>query len=323
MLPTSARLLKALSLLQSRRFWTGAALAAALGVTERSVRRDVDRLRELGYPVHATSGVGGGYALGAGRDLPPLPLEDDEAVAVAMGLRAVASGWVSGLEAASVRALSKLEQVLPRRLRRRLGDLEAVSVRLPHAPSSVDADRLAALGSACRDEVVVRFPYVDRQGAPTTRTVEPYRLVHNQIRWYLLAWDLERDDWRTFRVDRVAGPVAAGSRFRPRPLPEDVATFVDRRRSADEWRYRAVLTVEAPADVVRARTGTRHGHVEPLGADRCRLAIGGDDLAWMAAWLGVLGWPFVVHEPPELAETLRAWAARFERATGEVDRGFG
>lgn len=314
MMATSARLLKALSLLQSRRFWTGPELAAALGVTERSVRRDVDRLRELGYPVHATSGVGGGYALGAGRDLPPLPLGDDEAVAVAMGLRAVASGWVTGLEDASVRALSKLEQVLPRRLRRRLGDLQAVSVRLPQTPASVDADRLAALGSACRDEVVVRFPYVDRQGAPTERTVEPYRLVHSQIRWYLLAWDRDRDDWRTFRVDRVAGPVVAGARFKPRPLPDDVATFVDRRRASDDWRFRAVLTVHAPVDVVREKAGTRYGALEPLGDDACRLAIGGDDLGWMAAWLGLLGVPFVVHEPPELIEVLRAWAARFDGA---------
>lgn len=314
MMPTSARLLKALSLLQARRFWTGADLARALDVTERSVRRDVDRLRELGYPVHATSGVGGGYTLGAGRDLPPLPLDDDEALAVATGLRAVASGWVAGLEGAAVRALSKLEQVLPRRLRHRLGDLEAVSVRLPHASSNVDGDRLAALGSACRDEVVARFAYVDRGGAPTERTVEPYRLVHSQIRWYLLAWDRERDDWRTFRVDRLAGPVTTGARFKPRPLPEDVATFVDRRRASDDWRYRAVLTVEAPADVVRQKVGTRYGQVDDVDGGRCRLAIGGDDLQWMAAWLGVLGFPFVVHEPPELVETLRAWSARFERA---------
>jgi predicted DNA-binding transcriptional regulator YafY len=312
---TSTRLLTALSLLQSRRFWTGGELAERLGVTERCVRRDVLRLRELGYPVHATSGVGGGYALGAGRDLPPLPLDDDEAVAVAIGLGAVAVGYVGGLESVAVSALAKLEQVLPKRLRRRLGAVQAVAVGMTPSAARVGADVLAALSNACRDEMTVRFTYVDRGGARTARNVEPYRLVHGQ-RWYLLAFDLDRADWRTFRVDRIAAPITARQRFKPRPLPaEDVAAYVAAAVGPDTWRLRARVTVHEPAESLRARIPAVHGQITPIDAGRSELVLGGDDVAWIAAWLGILGFAFEVHEPPELIEHCRDLAARFAHAT--------
>lgn len=319
MLETSTRLLKALALLHRRRFWTGAELAEALGVTERSVRRDVERLRELGYPVHATPGVGGGYQLGAGRDLPPLPLDDDEAVAVAFGLRVAATGSVRGLEQASVRALAKLEQVLPKRLRRRVSTIDAVSVRLGDWQPRVDGDTLAALASACRDEVKLSFDYEARGGERTSREVEPYRLVHTSTRWYLLAFDLVRDDWRTFRVDRVVGRPRAGRGFTPRPLPsDDVAEYVARRMSTEAYRYRARVTVHAPAEVVRARLPSVFGSVEPIDDERCLVTTGGDSLDGFAFFLGSLELDFEVHEPAELQEHLARVGERLLRAASRA-----
>jgi predicted DNA-binding transcriptional regulator YafY len=318
MLETSARLLRLLSLLQSRRFWRGGELAAALGVTERSVRRDVGRLRALGYPVHAEAGVGGGYQLGAGKELPPLPLEDEEAVAVAVGLRAAASGAVAGLEEASVRALTKLEQVLPRRLRRRVQALEAVSVRLPDAGPTVDAAVLSTLATACREEHQVRFAYQAREGATSTRRVEPYRLVHTSRRWYLLAWDVDRGDWRTFRVDRVGGRFTTGPRFPPRPLPsEDVAAYVSQAVSTEAYRFRARVTVHAPAADVGRHLSAIAGHVRPLpGGRRCEVRTGADSLEALAYMLCLMGSDFEVHEPPELSALLHTLAGRLSRAAG-------
>lgn len=315
MLSSSARLLKALSLLQARRFWSGQELADALETTTRNVRRDVDRLRALGYPVHATSGVGGGYSLGAGRDLPPLPLDDDEALAVAFGLRAVATGWVGGLEDAAIGAIAKLEQVLPKRLRRRLGDIQAVSVQAPDAGPRAIGAVLANLTHATRELRLIRFEYRDRGGAHTTRTVEPYRLVHAGARWYLLAWDRDREDWRNFRVDRLGPELSTLHGFRPRPLPaDDVAAFVTRAMSSETWRYRARLTVFEPAASVAARVPERYGRVRPLDEARCELITGGDDLGWLAAWLGMLGFEMQVHEPPELLALLGALSERYARA---------
>src|SRR5256885_4875469 len=216
MVGTSARLLRLLTLLQSRRSWTGGELCGRLEVTARTLRRDVDRLRSLGYPVHSNSGVAGGYQLGAGATLPPLLLDDDEAVAVALGLRTSATGAVSGIEEASVRALLKLEQVLPPRLRGRLAALHGFLLPLQRRGPTVDAARLSFLANACRDHDGVRFMYHDRTGAPSTRSVEPHRLVHTGYRWYLAAWDLTRNDWRTFRVDRVQGKLRTSLRFKPR-----------------------------------------------------------------------------------------------------------
>lgn len=315
MVQTSARLLKVLSLLQSRRFWSGADLARELGVTERSVRRDVDRLRTLGYPVHAAAGVGGGYQLGAGKELPPLPLEDEEAVAVAVGLRAAAAGPVKGLEEASVRALLKLEQVLPKKLRRRVNALNAVSVRLGDASPRVDAETLAVIANACRDSEVLRFDYAGREGVATARSVEPYRLVHTSYRWYLLAYDLEREGWRTFRVDRIGPKPRTGRSFQGRPLPsEDVAAYVSQSVSTEVYRFRARVTVHAPARVVSARLSGVAGRIEELDADRCVVHTGGESLEGLAFHLGFLGFDFEVHEPKELIEHLRRMSERLARA---------
>ncbi|WP_437682778.1 helix-turn-helix transcriptional regulator [Sorangium sp. So ce131] len=320
MIQTSARLLKLLSLLQSRRFWAGADLARELEVTERSVRRDVDRLRSLGYPVHAATGVGGGYQLGAGKELPPLPLEDDEAVAVAVGLRVAATGPVKGLEEASVRALGKLEQVLPKRLRRKVSALDAVSVRLGDVGPGFDADALAVMANACRDAEVLRFAYESHAGAESARLVEPYRLVHTSRRWYLLAYDLDRDGWRTFRVDRIREKPTAGRRFTPRPLPsEDVAAYVSQAVSTDAYRIRARVTVHAPADVAAARLSGVAGRIEERGPDRCLVHAGGDSLEALAFYFGFLGFEFEVHEPKELIEHLRRLSERLARAAGRAE----
>lgn len=315
MLPTSARLLQLLSLLQSRRSWVGGELAEALGVTERSVRRDVERLRELGYPVHASAGVGGGYQLGAGKDLPPLPLEDDEAVAVAVGLRAAATGPVRGLEEASLRALTRLEQVLPKRLRKRVNALQAVSLRFGPSGPAVDARTLTALAMACREHELVRFPYRGHDGDATNRHVEPYHLVHTSFRWYLLAWDLERADWRTFRVDRIGSTPRVGRTFRPRPLPtDDVAAWVADGVAAQFNRYRARVTIHGPAEAVLARMSWITGQVEPLGPDRCLVDLTSDSLDALAFWLGFLGFDFEVHEPDALISHLQVLSERLQRA---------
>lgn len=314
MLETSTRLLKALALLHERRFWTGPELSDALGVTERSVRRDVDRLRSLGYPVHATAGVGGGYSLGAGRDLPPLPLDDEEALAVAIGLRSAATGAVSGVEAAAVRALTKLEAVLPQRLRKRLVAFQQVALPLPSRGGRVQVDGavLSAVTSACREEDRLAFDYRDRTGAASRRRVEPYRLVHNHVRWYLLAFDEDRDDWRIFRLDRM-GPAlpTRGARFRPRPLPEeDPAEYVARSVQVDAWRYRVRATVHCSAEAALAREPMLIGHVTPIDDGSCRLEVAGEDLGWLALFLGYLGLEMEVEEPPELRERLLAMAER-------------
>ncbi|RCV50191.1 helix-turn-helix transcriptional regulator, partial [Marinitenerispora sediminis] len=192
MLETSARLLRLLSLLQTHRDWTGAELADRLGITTRTVRRDVEKLRTLGYPVHAAPGVAGGYRLGAGAALPPLLLDDDEAVAVAVGLRTAAGGTVAGIEESSVRALAKLEQVLPSRLRHRVTTLHAVTVAVPDSGAAVAPDVLTAIAAACRAHERLRFDYRDHAGQPSVRDVEPHRLVHTGRRWYLVAWDTDR-----------------------------------------------------------------------------------------------------------------------------------
>jgi predicted DNA-binding transcriptional regulator YafY len=252
---TSARLLKLLSLLQARRDWSGADLAARLEVTERTVRRDIGRLRDLGYPVHASRGTDGGYRLGAGAAMPPLLLDDDEAVAVAVGLRTAARSPVTGIEETSVRALAKLENVLPSRLRRRVSAVADYTVPVPpdSPPPAVDPAVLTTLASACRDHERLRLDYQTHDGSSGVRSVEPYRLVSFGQRWYLLAWDTDRSEWRTFRVDRIQPRLPSGPRFTPRDLPEggDVAAYVARGVSAAGFRFRARVT-RAPA---RGRAG--------------------------------------------------------------------
>jgi predicted DNA-binding transcriptional regulator YafY len=318
MLETSARLLRLLSLLQARRDWPGAALAERLQVSERTVRRDVDRLRDLGYPVHASRGTDGGYRLGAGAAMPPLLLDDDESVAVAVGLRTAAGGTVAGIEEASVRALAKLEQVLPTRLRHRVNALQAYTEPVPadRPGPVVDPAVLTALAGACRDQERLRFDYRRHDGSAAVRAVEPYRLVSWGRRWYLVAWDVDRHDWRTFRVDRIQPRTPTGPRFPPRDPPEGgAAAYVARGVSAAAWRYRSRVLVYAPAELVTERVNPAVGVVEALDGDSCVLITGADSVQTLAVYLGLLDLDFDVTEPPELVEYIRALTARYARAT--------
>ncbi|WP_371778670.1 helix-turn-helix transcriptional regulator [Streptosporangium subroseum] len=318
MLETSARLLRLLSLLETRRDWTGTQLAERLGVTTRTVRNDIERLRSLGYPVDATSGVGGGYRLGAGAALPPLLLDDDEAVAVAIGLRTAAGGTVAGTEDSSVRALAKLERMLPSRLRRRIGTLAAAMVTLPGSGSSVDADTLMAMASACRDHDRLRFDYHTHDGAGGVRVTEPHRLVNSGRRWYLLAWDLDRRDWRTFRVDRIGLRLPAGPRFTPREMTDgEVADHLSHGLATATWRYRARVTVRAPAAEIAGRLPAAIT-IEPVDHNTCVIDVGSDTPHMLALNLGMLDADFRIDESasPELAEHLRMLSARYARAVG-------
>ncbi|WP_280386693.1 helix-turn-helix transcriptional regulator [Nocardia wallacei] len=314
MLETSARLLRLLSLLQARRDWTGTELAQRLHVTTRTVRKDIDRLRELGYPVQARPGVDGGYRLGVGGALPPLLLDDEEAVAVVLGLRTAASGSIAGMEEASLRALTKLQQLLPSRLRHRIGAFQH-TLPVPFRGPLVDPDVLTVIAGACRDHERLRFDYRAHSGAVTRRTVEPYRLVSHRQRWYLVAWDPERDDWRTFRADRMRPRTSAGPRFTPRALPSDdeIADRVVRGTGEATWQFRARVVVHAPAARVRARLPIP-ADIEPLGDDRCAFEPGSDNPLLLALYLGMLDADFEVVDSPELAEAVRTLIDRYRRA---------
>lgn len=316
MLETSARLLRLLALLQSRAFWSGADLAARLEVTERTIRRDVDRLRSLGYPVLSSVGVAGGYQLGAGASLPPLLLEDDEALAVALGLRTAAAGTVVGVEEAALRALAKLEQVLPQRVRRRVKALHEAVAPLYSTGPRVRAEVLSALAAACRHRERAAFRYGDRQGRATHRRTEPHGLVHTGSRWYLAAWDEDREDWRTFRVDRIEGEVTTGARFVSRDVPEgDVAAYVSRSVASRPYTYRARVLFHAPLHRVRERVPPLAGYLREVGKDRCRLESGADSLDMLALHLALVGEDFEIEGPPELVDHVRALAARLRRSS--------
>ena len=325
-LQSSVRLLKLLSLLQSRQFWSGADLAERIEVTDRTLRRDVDRLRDLGYVVRTTSGVGGGYQLGPGKDLPPIPLDDEEAVAVALGLRGLTSGGVSGLQESAVRALVKLEQTLPLRLRRRFHALSAFTVRLHGAGPVVDAGLLITMAAACRDQERLRFAYRDRGGAASARTVEPLRLACTTHSWYLLAYDVDRDGWRTFRVDRIEPKLQTGPRFTPRPPPaRDLAAYVSRAISTAPWPIHARLTIHAPLERVAQEMPATTGQLEAIDAHRCSYRTGSDSL-WaltthVAAHIAALDVDFEIHEPPELIESFRKLAERAAQAVRREKRG--
>ncbi|WP_026877915.1 helix-turn-helix transcriptional regulator [Jiangella gansuensis] len=312
---TSARMLRLLSLLQTHRYWPGDELADRLSVSPRTLRRDVDRLRELGYPVDAARGVAGGYQLRAGAALPPLLLDDEEAVAIAVSLRTAAGGAVAGIEETSVRALTKVVQVLPPRLRRRVDALHTYTVpALMSGGPRVDAAALTVIAQACRDDERLRFRYRSRDGDDTARLVEPHRLVSRGRRWYLVAWDVERHDWRIFRVDRLSEPAVTGARFRPRDLPaDDAADYVRQRISAIPTRYRVVADVAAPADVVRQAVWN-WGEVAPAGADAARLTMNVDSFEWPVLVLASIGADFEVVSPPELVAHLREVGERFLRS---------
>ncbi|MGI8846008.1 MAG: helix-turn-helix transcriptional regulator [Thermoleophilaceae bacterium] len=315
---TSGRLLQLLSLLQARRDWPGDELASRLEISRRTVRRDIERLRELGYPVQATTGPDGGYRLEAGTAMPPLLLDDDEAVAIAVGLRTAAGASVAGIEETSVRALVKLEQVLPPRLRGRVNALGSHTATLSRGSSGpqVDPETLTVVAGACRDHESLRLAYRSRQGEESARLVQPHSLVNLGRRWYVVAWDCDRDDWRTFRMDRIERVSGATRRFEPRPVPGgDAAKFVADNLSGVQYRHQAVVTLHASAAAVTRRIPHLTG-VEPIDDHRCTYRTSDDSLEWLAmriAWLGV---DFHVHEPVELVEQFARMARRFDAAGG-------
>jgi predicted DNA-binding transcriptional regulator YafY len=322
MLKAPARLLRLLSLLQARRQWPGHELAERLEITARTLRRDVDRLRSLGYPVHACSGVAGGYQLGAGASLPPLHLADDEALAVVIGLRTATGSTVLGIEEAALRALVKLEQVLPERLRRRANALRSSIMAVERRGASVDATLLSTLAGACRDHEELRFRYDDRRAQKTERVVEPHGIVHTGLRWYMVAWDRLRDDFRTFRIDRIAGKVAVGARFLPRPSPNggDLSGYVARSLSLGPYSARARVIVHAPLEAMVERIPPTAGILERLDDRRCMLSTGAHSLDWLAAWLLMIGEDFEVVEPLELHAHLEALRTRLERILASGSR---
>jgi predicted DNA-binding transcriptional regulator YafY len=288
MLSTSARLLRLASLLQARRHWPGRALADELGVDARTVRRDIDRLRELGYPIEASAGVGGGYALGRGADLPPLVLDDDEAVALAIALR-VAAANVGGIEATSLRLMGKLDQLMPTRLRRRASALHAVTLSLRDGPPLVDAGVLSALATACRDSRTLRFGYRNHAGEASRREVQPLRLANYGRRWYLIAWDSSRDDWRSFRVDRIDGTPAAGDTFAPRPVPPDVAARLERGIAYAPFACRITLRLQGSVAELQHVLPVYCGVLETESDTHSLLRMGAESADGLLAQLLMIG----------------------------------
>jgi len=323
MLETSARLLALLSLLQARRDWPGETLAQRLEVSARTVRRDVDRLRELGYPVHATKGPDGGYRLEAGSDLPPLLFDDEQAVAVAVALQ-TATTSVAGIEEAALRALATVRQVMPARLRQRIDALQFTTVERGggRKRTRVDTEGLLAIGTAVRAREVLRFDYAqpyasepDSGAAPRPpRRVEPHHVVTWGGRWYLVAWDLERDDWRTFRVDRMTPRTPTGPRFTPRPLPApDVATYIAARFRRPEWPCQGEVILHTEAAKVAQWVGDQ-GVVEELAPQRCRVVAGSWSWNELAIWVGRFDVDLEIVGPAELREAAARLASRYASA---------
>lgn len=309
----AVRLLRLLTLLQEHATWTGPQLAKRLDVSVRGVRRDVERLRELGYPVRSERGAGGGYQLAAGKAMPPLVLDDDEAVAVAVSLSTAAGGTVEGVAQASVRALAKLDQVVPARLRERIADLREATVSLGARTAPVDQGILTGLARACRDHVQVRLAYTKADGSSSERRLEPYRLVATGRRWYLLGFDLDREDWRVFRLDRMADLHVSTFRFTPREAP-DAADRVLSGITRDAYRWQATVRLHASAEQVRDQVPPSIGRIEPDGDDACLLFVGADHLGYLALHLAVLGHPMDVLDPPELRDEMAQLAARLHDA---------
>ena len=318
MLQGSARLLRLLSLFQSRRYWPGAELTEALGVTARTLRRDVDRLRSLGYPVQASPGAGGGYQLGAGAKLPPLLLDDEEAMAVVVSLRtAAAASSVAGLEEASLRAMTKLEQVLPMRLRNAVAALQSSILPIAGGQTAVDLKTLSTLADACRDNRALRFEYRSRGGEGTMRQTEPCRVVHTGRRWYLVAWDLDRTAWRTFRLDRIASSVIAGERFAPRDPPDkDLAAWVSKSLASGPYSHTARVILHAPIQEAADRIPPAAGLLEAVDEKRCVLTMGANSPGILSVYIAAFGMDFEVIEPEEMVAQIREIAERLIRAAG-------
>jgi len=323
----TGRVLQLLSLLQTHQFWPGGELAGRLRVSARTLRRDVDRLRELGYPVDATPGVAGGYRLGSGAHMPPLLLDDEEAVAIAVGLRAAAGASIDGIEDTSVRALAKLEQVLPDRLRRRVNAVHSnvVAMRWATTGPMVDSEALAVLAQACRDHEEVRFAYQRRDGEESHRLAQPLQLVSAGRRWYLVAWDVRRADWRTFRVDRLQMPQLAGARFVPRQLPApDAAAFVARSIRSMTPLHEAVVVVNATHDEVRDVVRWSDAQVEAVDARRCRVRLRAETIEWLVTAVAMLAVRFDVDvdASPEVAGRIGELSARLGPADPGVSGSF-
>ncbi|MFF2051886.1 helix-turn-helix transcriptional regulator [Leifsonia sp. NPDC058194] len=319
MASTGSRTLQLLSLLQTHRYWPGTELADRLGVSPRTLRRDVDRLRDLGYPVDATRGVAGGYQLAAGASLPPLVVDDDEAVALAVGLRTAAQSGIAGVEEASVRALAKVVQVMPPRLKRRVDALRVATLATAlRGGPVVDASTLTTVAQTCRDEERLEFTYVARGGEETRRTVEPHRLVSVGRRWYLVAYDLSRFDWRSFRLDRLSEPRATGARFRPRTLPaEDAAEYV--RASLSPASEQLVVDALVHADPARVEEAIgRWATVTPVDAETARVRLVVESPEWALFGLAAAGAPFSIEAPDAVRELAAVWAERFRAASAGV-----
>lgn len=312
---SAERLLKLLGLLQGRVDWTADDLARRLEVTPRTIRRDVSRLRDLGYPVEAMAGPGGGYRLGAGGKLPPLLLDDDEALAVALGLRVAVTSSVGGLEDASMSAMGKLEQVLPPRLRKSLEDFSEATVAVPGTHRKVDPSVLSVATQTARERQRVRFSYSDARGVDSERHAEPLRLVHTGRNWYLVAYDMDREDWRSFRLDRIKDAKATGMRSARRPAPDPVE-MVHQGVAVDAYRYQAEVVLAVPIEWARRLVPATIGKVEPAAKGRSKLVIGADDMDWLARYLVSLGVAFEVVGPEELKVGLAGLGATLVRDYG-------
>jgi predicted DNA-binding transcriptional regulator YafY len=315
----TGRALQLLSLLQTHRLWRGAELAERLDVTERTVRRDVDRLRELGYPVDATPGSDGGYRLAAGAHLPPLVFDDDEAVAVVVGLRAAAGAAIAGIEDTSVQALAKVEQALPDHLRRRVSALNnsVVSLRRAHADGGVvDPETLSVLASACRSHEEVRFDYLGRDGHDSRRLVEPHQLLSAGRLWYLLAWDLRRTDWRTFRLDRLSNVRLAGGRFTPRDIPGgDAAAYLAASVASIPREIETLVAIRAPYEqIAEALSWVEHTPVD-TEAESCTIRLRANQLdsLVMALTRVALRAPVRIIEPGVVADEVDTLIGRLSR----------
>jgi predicted DNA-binding transcriptional regulator YafY len=314
MLDSSARLLRLLGLLQTPGDWTGTDLAQRLEVDVRTVRRDIQKLRDLGYPVHTIPGAAG-YRLGAGTKLPPLLLDDEEAVAIAIGLRTAAGGSITGIEETSLRALAKLEQVLPSRVRHRVHMLHSVTVTVPVTSPTVDPDVLTAVAAACRRRERLRFDYRNHDGTDSIRDTEPHRLIHTGRRWYLVGWDTDRRDWRTYRADRIHPRIPTGPRFTPRPAPDiDLAGYLGHGISTAPYRHRARITLYTPAQTAAERIPPTVGVIEAIDPHTCLLHTGSNTLDEIAIYVALFGFRFQIHEPPELIAHIRDLATRLTDA---------
>ncbi|MEV4544805.1 helix-turn-helix transcriptional regulator [Micromonospora echinaurantiaca] len=317
MADVTGRMLSLLSTLQSGRSFAGDELARRLGVSPRTLRRDVERLRGYGYPVHTQPGPGGYYRLAAGRTMPPLVLDDDEAIATLLGLASIAATGTAtygALDEAATRTYGKLEQFLPARLRPRVAAVRASLETGRHETPPVTAEQLGLLADAIADAEVVTFTYTDAHGARSRRRVEPYRQVHHLLRWYLLGWDLDRADWRVFRLDRVDGPVRTGTRYAPRPLPAESALEY-LRRGLGRAGQRVTLVVEAPAHRVLDALRYHDVEVDAVGDRRTRIVVSVDSWQWLLLNLAFLDADFTIDAPPQLTAACHTFAHRLLTAT--------